>query len=306
MLPETYVSKLAKLGITRSGGVPIPSWTPANSLEIMDAHGIASAILSISNPGVYFGDTQFAVGLARECNEAGARIAQDHPGRFGWFAILPMPIVEASIAEASFALDKLKADGLVILASSAGKFLGDADFEELMAELNRRRAIVFIHPAIHPSSEGLPLKIPGFMLEFLFDTTRAITNLVLSGVLERYPDIRWIASHAGGTIPYIWWRLEGAASMMRAASVNFPRGLVHYLKQLYYDTALSTSPGAIGALLKLAGPSQVLFGSDFPFAPAPIVQREVADFDGLEVLDERTRKMISRDNALRLFPRFAS
>lgn len=110
MLPEPYVAELAKLGVTKSGGVPIPKWTPANSLEIMDTHGIVSAILSISNPGVYFGDTHFAIGLARECNEAGARIAQDYPGRFGWFAILPMPIVEASIAEATFALDKLKAD----------------------------------------------------------------------------------------------------------------------------------------------------------------------------------------------------
>lgn len=305
MLPEIYVSSLARLGVTTSANVPIPKWSAQSSLEVMDRHGIAAAILSISNPGVYFGDTGFATMLARECNEAGARIADEHPGRFGYFAILPMPAVEQSIGEAVFALEKLRADGIVILASSAGKFLGDPDFEELMAELNRRRAIVFIHPAIHPSSETLALKIPGFMLEFLFDSTRAVTNLVLSGVLERYQDIRWIVSHAGGTIPYIWWRLDAGSAAMRAREKNFPRGFVHYLKRLYYDTALSASREAMGALLKLANASQILFGSDYPFAPAPLVSREVGDLDAIPELDVETRGKIARGNALRLFPRFA-
>jgi predicted TIM-barrel fold metal-dependent hydrolase len=305
LLPEVYLAKLAELGITKSAGAPVPQWwKPENSLAVMDQHGIAAAVLSVSNPGVYFGDAAPASKLARECNEAGARMAQDHPGRLGWFAILPMPIVEASITEAVYALEKLNANGIVILASSAGKFLGDPDFEELMAELNRRRAIVFIHPAIHPTSEGLSLKIPGFMFEFLFDTTRAVTNLVLSGVLERYHNIRWIVAHAGGTIPYIWWRIAVASSMMPSAATNYPRGFVHYLKQLYYDTALSASSSAISALLKLVGPSQILFGSDFPFAPEPVVDREVGDLDALDVLaDEDTRRKVARENALRLFPR---
>lgn len=305
MVPDFYRETLAGLGITVSAGVPLPSWSPAASLEVLDAHGIAAAILSLSFPGVYFGDPTAAKRLARECNEAGARIAADHPGRFGWFAVLPLPLTGAAVEEAIFALDTLHADGVVLLASNAGKFLGDPAFEELMAELDVRGTVAFVHPAIHPSSEGLGLDWPGFLVEFLFDTTRAVANLIFSGTLERHRRIRWILSHAGGTIPYIWWRLQAGSMVLPSAQENFPSGVVHYLQQLYYDTALSPSAAAIGGVLKLAGPSRVLFGSDFPFAPARAVAREVADLDGLDILDDETRRRIAHENAGALFPRFA-
>jgi predicted TIM-barrel fold metal-dependent hydrolase len=147
MVPDFYRETLAGLGLTASAGVPLPPWSPAASLEVMDAHGIAAAILSLSVPGVYFGDLTAAKRLARECNEAGARIAGDHPGRFGWFAVLPLPLTGAAVEEAIFALDTLHADGVVLLASNAGTFLGDPAFEELMAQLDVRATVAFVHSA---------------------------------------------------------------------------------------------------------------------------------------------------------------
>ena len=208
--------------------------------------------------------------------------------------------------EAEYALDTLKADGVVLLASAGDRFLGDPDFEELMAELNRRKSVVFIHPNIHSTSDDLPLKIPGFLLEFMFDTTRAVTNLILSGVMERYPDIKWIVAHAGATIPYLSWRLSLADLIPgNPYAEAIPRGMMHYLKSLYYDTALSPSPQAMASLLELVEPTQILFGSDFPFADEKVVAKEVHDLNKLAVFDDKVRQMVYRDNALKLFPRFA-
>lgn len=303
IVPQKYVSALKEIGIEAAHGAGFPKWSSQMALDVMDKHGIAAAISSISSPGVYFGEVAFASNLARQCNEFSARLVSNNPDRFGFFAVLPMPNTEAALKEAEYALDTLKADGVVLLASTGGKFLGDPDFEELMAELNRRKAIVFIHPNIHPSSEDLPLSMPGFLIEFLFDTTRAVTNLIFTGTLERYQNIRWILSHAGGTVPYIAWRLS-LANFDPEFLKRSPRGMLAYLKSFYYDTTLSTSPYAMKTLLELVEPSQILFGSDFPFAPEPLVAREVGDLQKLNFLNDKTLKAIVRDNALTLFPRF--
>ena len=291
------------MGITAAADAPFPAWSPQSSLELMDRNEIKAAILSLSAPGVFFGDAKLARDLARECNEFAARVAGDYPQRFGWFAAVPTPDAEAALSEATYALDTLNADGLVLLASSGGRFLGDPDFEELMTELNRRYAIVFIHPNIHPSTLGLALKIPGFFIEFLFDTTRAVTNLLFTGAFERYPNIRWIIAHAGATIPYIVWRLSLAEGLPQFRE-RIPRGVATYLKRLYYDTALSPSPNAMASLLELTDPSHILFGSDFPFAPAPVVEAEVDALDRLSVFTPEIRRKVDCENALALFPRF--
>ena len=303
IVPTQYVTALKGIGIEAAHGAGFPKWSPVMALDVMDRNGIAAAITSISSPGVYFGDANFARDLARQCNEFSAQLVSKHPDRFGFFAVLPLPDTEAALKEAEYALDTLNADGVILLASAGGKFLGDSDFEELMFELNRRQATIFIHPNIHPSSENLKLEMPGFLVEFLFDTTRAVVNLIYSGTLERYPALRWILSHAGGTVPYITWRLS-LANFEPEFLARAPRGMAAYLKSFYYDTALSPSPYAMKALLELVGPSQILFGSDFPFAPEPIVAKEVEDLQKLDLFQDQTLKAIARDNALTLFPKY--
>jgi len=305
-VPEMYVKELESKNYVPSHGAGYPAWTPEASLEVMDQNGIAAAVTSISSPGVYVGDEAHAIDFSRRLNEYSARMVQHHPDRFGFFAILPMPIVDASIKEAGYALDTLSADGVVLLASAGDRFLGDQDFEELMAELDRRKCIVFIHPNIHSTSDNLPLNIPGFFIEFMFDTTRAVTNLVFSGVMERYPNIKWIIAHAGATIPYLAWRLSLADILPDTPyAKTMPKGAISYLKSLYYDTALSPSNYAMASLLQLVEPTQILFGSDFPFAPKDLVAKEVNDLNELSVFDDEIRQMVYRDNALELFPRFA-
>jgi Predicted metal-dependent hydrolase of the TIM-barrel fold len=300
---DHYTKTLSDNGINPAYGMRYPEWSIDKSIDLMDANGIRAAILSVSSPGVYFPGTNFAVELAHECNDYAASLVSLIPSRLGFFAILPMPLVEESVKEAVYALDVLRADGIVLLASAGDKFLGDPDFDELMSELNKRDAIVFIHPNIHSSSEKLGLPIPGFVTEFLFDTTRAVTNLAYSGTFERYPRIRWILAHAGATIPFIAWRLS-LSNMDPEFLKRAPRGFAAYLKELYYDTALSTSQYAMAPLLDLVGQTHIVFGSDYPFAPAPLVAKETSDLKTLSVFTQDIMASVDYSNAQGLFPRF--
>ncbi|MGH6830601.1 MAG: amidohydrolase family protein [Methylocella sp.] len=303
LLPPAFMEVLGKRGITKFAGAEMPPWTPEKSLDVMEMCGIRTALLSLSAPGVYFGDLDEAKSLARACNEYAAEIAAKHAGRFGFFAVLPMPFTADACAEAIHALDVLKADGIVLLGSTEGKFLGDRSFDELMAELNRRKTIVFVHPNIHKTSTELGLNFPGFFVEFLCDTVRAAANLIFSGTAERYPDIRWILSHAGGFLPYAAWRLSLADGIPPLAQ-NAPQGVLTYIKRFYYDTALSPSPFAMAALKELVDPSHILFGSDFPFAPAIVTGMQVQTLSGLQQFDAETKAGIDRTHALNLFPKY--
>ncbi|MEC8429154.1 MAG: amidohydrolase family protein [Pseudomonadota bacterium] len=302
LIPPAFRAAMAKNGLDKVAGAPLPEWDPATSLDVMDVNGIQTALLSLSAPGVFFNSKPEAIALARECNEYAAQVKQDHPGRLGYFAVLPMPFTQEACAEAIYALDHLNADGIVLLGSTDGYFLGDARFEELMAELDRRQAAVFVHPNLHKTSEEIGLDMPGFLMEFLCDTTRAAANMVLQGVLERYPNIKWILSHAGGFIPYIAWRLS-LANMFPNYNDNAPEGVMTYLKRYYYDTALSPSPFAMRALEELVEPDHILFGSDFPFAPAPITGVCTKAIDG-DLFDVEKRYGVNRGNALKLFPQY--
>lgn len=324
-VPGLYLDALAGIGITTAGGIAFPEWTPEVSLDLMDRYAIKAAVLSLSSPGTYFeappeppigyDPVDFAVNLARATNEFGAGAVADYPDRFGLFATVPLPLVEESIEEATYALDTLNADGLVLLASSNDKFLGHPDYEELMYELNVREAVVFIHPNVHSSSLTLnlglpptvPIPAPSFLVEFVIDTTRAVTNLIYNGVLERYQNIKWICAHAGGTIPYLAWRLSLLEFLPFWPQLGL-RPPMEYLKELYYDTALSPSPQAMAACLELVDPSHILFGSDFPFAPEPVVAKERTDLAanifnwGIPKFNSRSyRKILT--GALKLFPR---
>ena len=302
-IPPAFVQEMQSRGIAEVASTPLPQWTPEKSIEIMDANGIQTAITSLSAPGVYFGDKQAALTLARKCNEFSAETCARFPGRFGSFAVLPMPITDLAVKEAIYALDVLKAEGVVLLGSTDGKFLGDPSFDELMAELNRREAIVFVHPNIHATSEQLGLGTPHFMVEFLCDTTRAAVNLILTGTVEKYSKIRWILSHSGGFLPYIAWRVSLGNGMPQYMQ-NAPQGILTYIQRFYYDTALSPSVYSLAALRELVDPSHILFGSDFPFAPAPVVSVECQTLDASPIWDDGAKHGIARGHALSLFPQF--
>lgn len=307
LIPPVFRRAMETKGLHEVAGAPLPHWSPERSIETMDAHGIATAILSISAPGTHLlgSSPREAADLACACNDYSRGVADVHGDRFGFFAVLPMPFTDMACKEAVRALDTLRADGVVLLGSTDGHFLGDQRFEELMAELDKRDAVVFVHPNLHETSTQLGLPAPGFLVEFLCDTTRAATNLILSGSVERYPRIRWILSHAGGFLPFIAWRLS-LTNELPTFALKAPKGVLHYARSFYYDTALSPSPYAMAALRELVEPEHILFGSDYPFAPAPVVGMEVGSLEELAVLDEEAKRGIDRAHALALFPRFAA
>ena len=252
-----------------------------------------AGILSVSTPGVHLGNDAEARVKAREVNEFAAQVVSDRPDRFGFFATLTLPDVKGAIAEAAYALDQLHATGVILLANTHGRYLGEQDFDPLMAELNRRHAIVFVHPAELPGPE-LP-GIPPFAADFLLDTTRAAINLLASGTMTRYPNLKVILSHAGGFVPYAAHRIAPFCSPDRTVET----GLAN-LRRFYFDTALSGSPTALPSLLAFADPSRILYGSDYPYAPAQTVSYFT---DGLDAypLAPGLRAAIDRSNAEALF-----
>ena len=295
ILPLEYISALGKIGTRESAGIAFPQWDIEKSIALMDRKGIMAALVSISAPGIYFGNRDFTRDLARSCNEFSARLIQEYPQRFGAFAVLPLPDIEASLLELEYALEALNLDGVVLLTNINGQYLGDPAFENLFMELNRRKTVVFIHPNT-PPAEMLPkTKVPSAVMEFVFDTTRAIANLIYTRTLKRYPDIRLIFSHAGGTAPFLAWRISMG-----------DRKIIEALKSLYYDIALSATPYALRSLQETADPSHILFGSDYPFLPESLITSMVEGITYYDGFDTQTRVAIERDNALTLFPRFKS
>src|SRR5262245_34397021 len=207
VFPPGYVDAVTRHGIHDSGGIAYPKWSVEDDLAFMDRCGIATAITSVSAPGVTVSDREASKALARNVNEYQARLVADHPTRFGAFASLPLNHMDDALDELAYALDTLRMDGVVLLSSVGDLYLGDPRLEPVFAELNRRRAVLFVHPNVPATSRGLDLAVPHAAVEFVFDTTRAVANLVYTGTLDRNPDVRIILSHAGGAIPYLAGRL---------------------------------------------------------------------------------------------------
>ena len=303
ILPPDYV---AEVGDARIGPLILagrtPEWTPQMSIEAMDRNGIAAAVTSVSAPGVWFGDAAAAAALCRRTNDYAAALKRDHPGRFGMFAALPLPDVEASLEEIAYALDALEADGIGLLTSYGGAYPGDAAFAPVFDELDRRGAVVYFHPTDAPCSQCLP-GIPAATLDFPFDTTRAVVSLLFGGTFARCRNVRFVFSHAGGTVPFLAERIArlGARPGFREAA---PGGVIPELARLYYDTALSANRTAFASLLELAAPARILFGSDYPFAPEATMTATVKGLAGLG-LPAADLAAIERGNALGLFPRLA-
>ena len=303
IIPSEYLKELAGIGITESLGRSFPEWSAEKTLAVMDANGIRAAVTSLSSPGVWFGDASFARRAARLCNEASARLVGDRPARFGAFASLPLPDTAASLEELAYALDTLRLDGVVVLSNVGGTYIGDGMHEELYAELNRRRVVVYVHPTDPAAGNPLGKEIPTYLMEVTFDTARAIFNLLYRGVLERYPDIRWIFSHAGGALPYLAWRVSLGQFVLPDAGSAVPRGVPYYLKKLYYDTGLSANPYVFRTLRELVEPSQILFGTDYPFAPEILSAETVKGLRAYDGFSPDDLEKIEFRNAEELFPR---
>jgi predicted TIM-barrel fold metal-dependent hydrolase len=309
-LPDAYRRAGLAAGITRPDGMPAwPAWDAATALATMDRLGVACAVLSVSSPGVNFGDDAAARTLARAVNEAGAEVVARHPARFGLFASLPLPDIDAALAEVGHALDTLHADGVVLLTNYRGIYLGDPRFEALFAELDRRRAVTFIHPTgpYCPSCSGPPgpgaLENPQPLIEFMFETTRAVTHLVFSGTLDRYPRIQFIVPHAGAAVPVLSDRIAGMIPALGFPNAPTPDHVSALLRGLYYDLAGYAVPKMLPNLFAVADPKRILYGSDWPLTPEAVVAKLSKLIDSTPLLDGETRSRILRANAEALLPR---
>lgn len=307
ILPPEWLAEERERILGSAQIVPVEqqlAWSPASAIEAMDAAGIATAIISISTPGVWFGNKEQGRRLARLCNDYGARMVHDFPGRFGMFAALPLPDVEGSLREIDYALDVLKLDGIGLLTSYGDTWPGDPAYAPVFDELNRRKSVVYFHPTAPDCCAHLVPGLSSAIIEFPTDTTRTIVQLLFSGTFSRCPDLRFIFSHGGGTLPMLVGRVVGSLGRpaMRETAARIPQGAMHELQRLHYDVASITNPAAMGALRALAPISRILFGSDFPFWPADTFAQ------GLRQLgfSHSDLSAIERDNALRLFPRFHS
>jgi predicted TIM-barrel fold metal-dependent hydrolase len=275
------------------------------SIDEMDRNGVASAVLSIPSPGAWYGDVDLARRIARDANECAAGLVSDHKGRFGMFATLTLPDLDGALAEVAYAFDQLKADGVHMWTNYGDFWLGDPRLSPLLEELNRRKAVVYTHPTTPNCCGHLLPEAPVPMIEYGTDTTRSIASLVLSGAASRYPDIRWIFSHAGGTMPFLLERFLFQADVQSKTpegAKKIPNGVLYELKRLHYDTAQSANPYALGPLTRLVPNTQIFFGTDFPY-------RAIADnVTGLAecgLFGRRDLDRVERTNAARLLPRLA-
>jgi 6-methylsalicylate decarboxylase len=302
LIPADYRNALRKVGIDEAGGRALPDWSPEASLQAMAELGVGTAILSVSTPGTTFlPNPADAAALARDVNDYVAELAAAQPDRFGCFATVPIPHVDLAVAETVRALDDLNADGIVLLANNAGTYLGEDGQDALFAALNDRSAVVFIHPAELPGP-SVP-GVPPFAADFLLDTTRAAYLLVRNGIRSRYPNIRFILSHAGGFVPYASHRMAVAIT---ADTGRSPADVLDDFASFYFDTALSSSAAALPTLLAFAKPGHITFGSDWPFAPVAAGKLFAAGLETYPGIDAGTRDAIERTNALTLFPRLGA
>lgn len=288
---------------------PLGLWkdySPAKDIENMDRDGVATALLSCTAPGVWFGDPDEARRLARELNEYGAKMASDYKGRFGLLAVLPIPRVDESLKEIEYAFDTLKADGVGILTSYGNHWLGDPMFQPIFDELNRRKAVVYTHPIDAPCCQDLMPGANPTTLEYPTDTARAILSLLVTNAATRYGDIRFIFSHGGGTMPSVIDRIgvgnpDTIAANLRGTTE--PNSRLYHLRRFYYDTAQSENTVQMQALKTIAGVSQIVFGTDYPFGATAAKQMQGlrdCGFNAEELRDIQMR------NATRLFPKYGA
>jgi 6-methylsalicylate decarboxylase len=279
---------------------PLKGWSLERTIEDMDRGGVTTAILSITPPGASLGEVQDGRRLVRDCNEYMAKLVTSYRGRFGMFVMLPFPDVEGSLQEIAYGLDVLKADGIGMFTNYGDKWLGDPSLNPVWEELNRRKAVVYTHPTAANCCRNLVPGVPPALIEYGTDTTRSIAQLVFSGAAARYPNIRFIFSHAGGTMPFLIERFDFQARAKDYKS-ELPHGVRYELRKFYYDTAQAFAAPAMWGLKKVVPMSQIVFGTDFPFRTA---EEHVKGLKECGVFDAKQLAAIDGGNAGRLFPRF--
>src|SRR5882757_7274347 len=308
-MPEQAMAVVGARGYRPTGGYKISvRWTPEAALAYMDRHDIAAQIVSM--PMAFSGspeDPEFGTRIARMINEGGAELIGKHPDRFGAFATLPADGPDEALAELAYALDELRLDGVVLTSNVQGRYFGDPSLEPVLAELARRQVPVFVHPVDCPHIDVLGFGRPSSIVEFPFDTARNITNALYTGVFQRIPGLRLILAHCGGVLPMLGWRIGEHTVMGRGpqdADID-PTHVADVLRGLYYETALAGSRNSLLPTLEVTTADHILFGTDWPAAPEPTVERNIANLTGFDGFTGNELRGVERDNALTLFPRFA-
>ena len=295
VVPPAYVD-----AVKDREGVAAPKWSPQASIEDMDMNGIATSVVALIQPGAYFYDVELDRRLSTQSNEYVAKMVQTYPGRFGSFATLPLMDVPGSLKEIEYAMDTLKADGIGLMTSYGTKYLGDKHFWPIWEELNRRGAAIYVHPLMPECCKNPFPEVPPSAIEYATDTTRTIASMLFGGAANKFPNIKWIWSHSGGTMPFLWSRFtRQEVDMKEKAKEVLPNGVLAEVKRFHYDTAQGHHEGAMAALRALIPTSQIMFGSDFPYRKGA----EVKDGLAARSFTAEERMAIDRGNALRIMPK---
>lgn len=300
-LPEVYNKALLNCGEENPDGFPTPEWNADTHLEVMKHLGISTSMLAISSPHINFGDEHAAKILAREVNEYGAALVKKYPSKFGFLASLPLPNVDDSIKEIQYAMDVLHADGFTLPTNTQGVYLGNPCLDPIFEELNKRKAVVVLHPN-KPSSipENVTEDLPIPLMEFFFDTTRTVTNMILKGTLRRFPNIKFVIPHAGAFLSILTDRIAIVLKMMKPADKI---DVYADIKGLYYDVAGNCLPRQLANLLQIVDIDHLFYGSDYPYTSEYLCIALADALDKTDLLTDEQRHAIYYDNAAKLFPR---
>ena len=299
-LSDGYRAALLKHGAkgSESDGLPAPQWSVDKHLEMMSNLGIDRAFLSLASPHSHFGDDVETVELTREINEFGADIVKRHPQRFGLFATLPLPLIDQSLTEIDHAFDRLNAVGIKLPTNAGGIYLSDRRFDPIFNALNQRRAIVELHP-VRPAVDALvPRKTPVAVVDYLVETTRTVSDMIISGLTARFNHIRWIIPHGGALLPSLVDRLIGMKPLLPDKSVDVRAEFA----RLYYDVAGFAVPNQLLGLMQMTSVDHILYGSDYPYAFPAFIEGEMKKLASTDILTDDQRQMIFIDNAKNLIP----
>ena len=291
-----------------TGGIPMGDlslWSPQAALEFMDRHEIATQILSVPIDFARNDDGAATARVTREINEDYATLITDHPGRFGAFTSLPLDSPDSALAEIEYGLDVLGLDGVILTSNASGHYFGQQFYEPILAELARRQIPVFVHPADCPHVDELGFGRPSSVVEFPFDTARTITNAIYTGVFQRHPGLTLILAHCGGALPTLGWRIAEHLSIARGRldAVISAAEVATVLHGFYYETALAGSPNSLLPTLEVTDADHLLFGTDWPAAPEPVVDHNITSLTSFPGLSPAELTGVDRTNATLLFPR---
>jgi 6-methylsalicylate decarboxylase len=304
VIPDFYWES-SNEGGDAAGGITPPPWSLDGAIAYLDEARIDVALPSISTPGVHLGDDAAARTLARQVNEYIAELRRDRPDRFGGFAAIPLPDIEGSLEQIEYAFDELELDGVSLMTNAGGSYLGDERFDPIFAELQRRRAVVFIHPTASPDPIAHTLGLPDTLLDFPVDTSRAVAKLHYSNTFARTPDVSYIVPHGGGTIPFVAARFAIVDAMNVIPGAEERGQFADTVKRLHWDTASAFTDPVLHLLRSVTGIENVVFGTDYPYPQNAISIGGLRALEQTAELDENERRGVLGDAAARLFPRLA-